>query len=1437
MEDYNKVLDATEVAENANGVAAEKMTVYNESLAAAQNRLTASIQQFAQDSNLDQILALAYDGLSKVVEILNILLNKIPILSPMIKASGVALAAAFGAKMLGNAATLVNTITGIATAASDALSILSTTAFAVGSFAVPIWGVVAAITAIGVALKGVYDIVQDNTPEAKLERANQELDESKRNLEDTESQISDLNKQIAEIGDKGVLTLADEQEKQKLEEQRDVLKQILEYQTDINTEKQKEVTKQTGEQMKEKYVSGAIDSETAYERAQRKGSVASSYAAASGDISKLYNTETASVSELTANLKILDEERKALMETEGNHSKELTDNNQKTQENITALKNRAVAIGEDISKMQELGLTDTEYYKNALAQFNEIQAYVNPSNWETITVKDLIDTHGLEDKIKEAIQSGDEAGQETAKAYAKNFANKILEDTSMRQAMANAIGIDLDSLGVNESLDAVTNEILSKFQQMYGKVSDGYDEVVQNVFGKTDVVSAYASILEKVNDKTGVLSKAYKELTKQGSLTTDTTQKLIELYPDLAKQLDFTSGKITLNVEVLKDLYNAEYESAEATVKAEIEKTEATIAGVQARIAALEAEKSKLLEVLDAGVESGRDEAFYEKQTRLLEQTGSNANANLAEAEEHLRALRELLGLIQNTAKAGLGSGTKDSSSSKSSTDKTAKEFENKVKEDMKNLKGWVNLYSRQENWMTQETITDFTNKYNATLKKIIDNPEARKIAADALNLDISEMDESQQIDAITKLLKEQYGTIEDEQKKLIKSSLEAKDKELQAIEEAEKKEKEQYDNALKYIEEIEKTTVSMIETGVDLIQKTGDLFFDLMDKIDERHDIETENLDKIIDKLDDQKDAFDDKIDTQKEYLKLQKEEMDNAKELADKNKAIADIDAQLAELQYDNSAEAQAKRLKLLDERAQKEKDLADWQKDYDYNTKIDALDKEKSEYEKTIKAEKKALEAQKKTIEDTQKSFQRTTKNIQDGFNNFVKILSSDVVKNLLAKALISYGGDTYKNLLYGWNKLFGTGDDADITKQLEDLQKTGFRSFQWIGNLSNWFKTASNKKQSNIDTVSQARSKISIEQKQLETGDIPLGKAFASSVDVDAIKDKLGKANEIFDSTKENIIDATNSINLNVKDGFNSTSKTVVGFAQGLAKGVQSGVQTASSIFDNLGTKLKNVFNIDWKGITSNVGKGLGVVSNTIGQLFNPIAKGAASIGDAIGSGITGFFPGIFTALGTLVTTVGTAMGGVLDAIATAMAAIPVVGWAIAAAAVAGSIALIGTIAAISSKTKSSRVSQPTQSFAAKKHHSGADYVKKENPALDKMLGLNEDETVSILKVGEAVVPTWANNATSSSNSSSYTGSPFGNAVDSAVKSARANSQTSYRTGDSSVNISMPINIQGDADATTVRALKKEADNIVNKVLKTINNQTRIGGYRNIKAATV
>ena len=96
MEDYNKVLEATQVSENASGTAAEKMTIYNDSLTAAQNRLTAAIQEFAENSNVSQLMITGIDLLTKIIQLLDLLLNKIPLISPLLRTVGTAFIVAFG---------------------------------------------------------------------------------------------------------------------------------------------------------------------------------------------------------------------------------------------------------------------------------------------------------------------------------------------------------------------------------------------------------------------------------------------------------------------------------------------------------------------------------------------------------------------------------------------------------------------------------------------------------------------------------------------------------------------------------------------------------------------------------------------------------------------------------------------------------------------------------------------------------------------------------------------------------------------------------------------------------------------------------------------------------------------------------------------------------------------------------------------------------------------------------------------------------------------------------------------------------------------------------------------------------------------------------------------------------------------------------------------
>lgn len=1463
MEDYNKVLEATEVSQNANGVAAEKMTVYNESLEAAQNRLTASVQQFAQDSNLDRTLALAYDGLSKVVEILNILLNKIPVLSPLIKALGVALAAAFASNMLNN---LAKTSTGIGTiistigsaipnlqafvslvgsefvtamtAAGGGLAGLKAGALAAGGAITtlinPITLTIAGLGALLVIIPKVVTWFNNlkNAKENALKQSSQELDEANQNLEETNSQIKDIQDKINEINSKDSMTLTDQAEKERLEEELETLKQIKQVQEDIAASKKSETLQDTKDAVTEKY-GGKDKNVDEYLSGLKQNTAGWENFTMSGSLDSI-NTASNSINELAANVKYLDEQKKELSATDSDYQEKLDAINQKEQENTQQLLSKKQELLEYKQQLINLGDTSSDEYQLVSKRINEITVALDPSKFPKLSVKDMIDTDGSEDKIKAAISKGGSSGFKELKGYADKFAQDILSDKITEAQWKEALGIpSTESLGINE----LSTEILNIFQQMFNDISDSSNTATEGFKNQQEAIEAYRQAEDNLAQQTDILTVAYSEMNNQGHLNSSTVTALKKQYPELTDALITQNGQVVINTDTLKNLTNSIYDNEIASITAERNKTLETINQTRLRIAAYNAEITALEGLVKAGDETAEFDqniAYQHKEDAINQLNDAKKAVEEANAEIDKLNTQRAKGL-QNNGISGVHKSSGKSGAS--AADKAAKEFEDSIKEKVQNAKSIVQLYSENANWDDPTIIKEFQDRYDKILNEVINDPKARKVLADMFNLDIKDMPVEQQIQELTTLWQKQSGTIQESYQKLLKNlakedlssakaviekykdgiygawssdealnaakadyqkfidkitndadyraamaealnlgdiSGEPVEKQIEAVTSALLKstgtlddaQQDLYDDASKNIKALQDEIGDMIDTAIGLLEKAGDFLFDMLGKISDRYDAQIDNLDKISDELDDQKDAFEDKIDQQKELLKLQKEEMDNADELAEKNKSIADIDAQLMELQYDNSAEAQAKRLKLLDERAEKEKDLADWQKDNDYNVKIDALDKEKSEYEKTIEAEKKAIEAQKQILQDAQKQFETTLGNIQNGFNTFIKILSSDLVKNLISKALIGTGQDTVTNLLTGYNKIFGSGIDTDVTGTI----KTGYNSLNEIG----------------------------------------------------------GKI--------------TNGLNLSgVSKNINSSLEGIVknfgNFSNGINRVIQPGIQSVSNIFSNFGNVLRNSFSLDWNGITNSMSGGLKIVSSTFSSMFSPIAKGASAIGDAIGAGITGFFPGIFTALGTLVSTVGTAMGGVLDAIATAMASIPVVGWVIAAAAVAGAIALVASIASIVSKTKSSKVAQPTQSFTAKKHHTGADYVKKENPALDKMLGLNDDETVSILKVGEAVVPTWANNATSSASSNRFTGSPFSSAVDTAIKSANTNTKAYSSSNNSTINISMPINIQGDADISTVNSLKKEADNIVNRVLKKINNQTKIGGYKNIKAATV
>lgn len=178
-----------------------------------------------------------------------------------------------------------------------------------------------------------------------------------------------------------------------------------------------------------------------------------------------------------------------------------------------------------------------------------------------------------------------------------------------------------------------------------------------------------------------------------------------------------------------------------------------------------------------------------------------------------------------------------------------------------------------------------------------------------------------------------------------------------------------------------------------------------------------------------------------------------------------------------------------------------------------------------------------------------------------------------------------------------------------------------------------------------------------------------------------------------------------------------------------------------MFSDIGSFFTEGFGL----LNGQTGLGLNSIVETVGSMFGPIAAGAQSIGSAISSGVVSFFPSIFAGLGTLVTSVGGAMAAMMQAIAAALSSIPIAGWIAAAAAVAGAVALITTIASVASDVSNTQVDEPTPAFQAKKYAKGTRGVKKSQIANvdekgEELIVRNPDQgRMTYLEKGDGVIP--------------------------------------------------------------------------------------------------
>lgn len=801
MEDYNKVLEATQVSENASGTAAEKMTIYNDSLTAAQNRLTAAIQEFAENSNISQLMITGIDLLTKIIQLLDLLLNKILLISPLLRAVGTAFAIAFGSAVIANIVktnkalsgivgilpSVISGITGATTATGAFSAVVSALGGPLGIILGLLGGIIAAAPLVVSAWNTMFP-----SQEKKLQNASEALETANSDLKNTEDQIQEINNKIDEINSQDTLSITDQEELDRLKEERDLLKEIKDAKEENQKKAQDEYNTELTNSMNGKY----SEQETS-----------SSGYSSMVNITSLQNTDDSTIGQLRANIEYLTEAQKNLNKEDEDYAENLETNITLLKQNKDALRSKATELLNDMNTMQEAGLENTETYKNLQELYTELQLSLDPSKWTKLTLKDMIDTDGVSDKIKNSIQSGSEAGRQYAINYARETAKKIMSDDTLKNNFAQALNIDPSKLNTS----TVTREIYAQFQNMFSSIQEDANETA--VSASDAIVSAE----ENIYNKTNVLAEAYKDMNKQGYITDTHLKNLLKVYPELSSAMEVNNGKMTISAKKLKELAQEQYNTEVATLRAAENEAKAVLKSALEQIEACGGIAGALAELQNMRMQDSTH--FDSTEEQDFNDEFNSLSAKVDKAQQAQQAITDIEKEIQKllTNSANWNPQSSSGSSGSSGSKKTPQEKALEAAKDAYNLDKTA-LDTKKEELEVVKSNLEATKEIYETEKDRLENDK-----------DIIEQHK--------KLLEQELDEVKD-----------AQDAMADLIDLTEKKLKQQYENEKTRLNSI-KDYIGEIQDAVDGVK---DNYEDVLDKTKEKLKLDKkaeENQKKITDK------------------------------------------------------------------------------------------------------------------------------------------------------------------------------------------------------------------------------------------------------------------------------------------------------------------------------------------------------------------------------------------------------------------------------------------------------------------------------------------------------------------------------------------------------------------------------------------------------------
>lgn len=257
------------------------------------------------------------------------------------------------------------------------------------------------------------------------------------------------------------------------------------------------------------------------------------------------------------------------------------------------------------------------------------------------------------------------------------------------------------------------------------------------------------------------------------------------------------------------------------------------------------------------------------------------------------------------------------------------------------------------------------------------------------------------------------------EDKKIIsmyKSLIEAVEKEIAAAR------ARGLDDTDDYIQELQDKWASYRDSIEDIENEVADNAKDAFDElVDYQKDMLKQDIENQKDALDTKLDYLKEFYDKQKEMLQDQYDEEEYLKEQSEKRKSVSDIQAQLAQLEFDDSAWAQKRKAKLQEELNSAQGELDDFEKQHALDMALDAIEDSYDAQEAQIQKEIDALDEE---------------------LNN------PELMFNKALQAIQENTGNLYQQMLE-YNRKYGTGNDEDVDDIYEAAYKALLRYRELYG----------------------------------------------------------------------------------------------------------------------------------------------------------------------------------------------------------------------------------------------------------------------------------------------------------------------------------------------------------------------------------------------------